>query len=279
MTSPSNEQYWAANLDAQNLGRDSEFQRELQFAVPPDWEWATARLTQLPSYAAPGTKGSVAPVLDLGAGLGVHAVHLARAGRTVVAADIALSRLQAMMKEVRPLDGGQLSIHPVRCRAECLPFRFGSLGGVVTRSVLIHTELETACAELGRVLGENAEVAIAEPLTGNPLVQLYRRTLAPKEWQSITRYFESGGQTEAVVEKHLGPLDKRRWYGVSFLAFGFQFALPNAFLWRVALKVCLLVDGLIEFLFPRWFQERAWFVTLRGRRGGVPVPRSAAPAK
>jgi ubiquinone/menaquinone biosynthesis C-methylase UbiE len=263
MTQVQNEAYWADNLDPANLGGQSEFERELPFNIPPDWEWATAIIRQ----NAPSKPASTrpAPLLDLGAGLGVQAVAFADMGWPVVAADIAHSRLlllQQNVARVRP----DARIWPVRCRAEALPFRTASLGAFATRSVLIHTQLTATAPELARTLCPGAPIAIAEPLTSNPFVQLYRQTLAPREWKSITCYFDPDGSEVQLLEKHLGPLEQQRWYFTAFLAFGFQFAIRQAMLWRVSLTLLRLFDSLLALILPRYIHRHAWFVTLRGQR-------------
>jgi hypothetical protein len=136
--------------------------------------------------------------------------------------------------------------------------------------VLIHTDLENAALELGRVLKPGAPIAIAEPLTSNPLVQLYRYTLAPREWQGITRYFDPAGTEVRTLENHLGPLQQERWYGLSFLAFFFQFALHSVFLWRISLLFLLFLDQILHRLSPSEFRRKSWFITLRGTRGAGP---------
>jgi 2-polyprenyl-6-hydroxyphenyl methylase/3-demethylubiquinone-9 3-methyltransferase len=110
---------------------------------------AAARAELLPAAPYPG-----APLLDIACGAGLFAPHLTGrlAGWRLVGID--LSRLSLQQARAHGLA-------PVQADAGRLPFADASLPGVVAGEVLEHLpDLETACAEIGRVLAPGGVVVI-----------------------------------------------------------------------------------------------------------------------
>ncbi len=110
---------------------------------------ARARAELLPAAPFEG-----APLLDIACGAGLFAPHLTgrRAGWRPIGLDLsALSLRQARAH----------GLAPVRADAVRLPFADASLSGVVAGEVLEHLpDLESACAEIGRVLAPGGVVVI-----------------------------------------------------------------------------------------------------------------------
>ena len=182
--------YWDRNLDPQNLGSEADPAAALLAEAPfhdvPDQRAAIEALEPLKNTM----------VLEVGTGLGLNALRLSALGARVVATDISLERLRALRVVLRDprhdalwRPGGGGAVLPVRCAAEALPFRADAFDGACSKSVLIHTRLAEAAAEIRRTMRPGATGAFIEPMTRNPLVVLYRRTLAPAEWRGITTYF------------------------------------------------------------------------------------------
>ncbi len=253
--------YWDKVLDPQNLERESQpdapgmpLEDEIDFAHAPD-------LLAARDWLVGGT--SPAWIMDLGAGLGANSFALIRLGHRVIAVDTSLDRLRSL-RERAHLAGCEQDLVCLVAQAESLPFANGSVPAVYTKSVLIHTDLAKAAKELHRVLMNGGRGALVEPQPGNPFVRLYRATLAPQVWRSITRYFDS--EAQAIFLRPFGfhrrsnqviPL-----YFLSFFAFVFQFALPNLLAFKVSLKVLHGLDRLLFRLLPplrRW----AWFGLIR----------------
>jgi ubiquinone/menaquinone biosynthesis C-methylase UbiE len=93
--------------------------------------------------------GIAGPILDLGCGPGALAVPLARAGRSVVALDLA----QSMVEEARRIIGPDGTCGYVVADAAALPFASESFAAVVTTGVLEYVpEVPLALAEIRRVL-------------------------------------------------------------------------------------------------------------------------------
>jgi SAM-dependent methyltransferase len=212
-----------------------------------------------------------ARVLDIGAGLGVNSLYLASRGATVVATDIALERLAILRRfaqsggiarasaigGIPPAAGGR--IHAVRCAAEHLPFRAGAFSRACSKSVLIHTRLACAASETARVLAAGGRGVFVEPMTGNPFVNLYRRTLAPQVWREITTYF-----SRAEMDALCTPFARSRksfHYLLAFFAFVFQFGVRAPFLFRVSLALLTAVDRALFAVCPP-LKKLAWFVVI-----------------
>lgn len=256
---PRQQEYWDANLDAQNLGgsiSDSpeSLLEELKFSSIPDIE-------QMIAYLEPA---SGMRILEIGTGLGANAALVRTYGATVIALDISHERLAALKARTNRLAGASRGkILPIKARAEALPFRDGTLDGAYTRAVLIHTDIPLACAEVARTLRPGAPAAFSEPTAHNPLVKLYRMTLAPKEWREITRYFTR--DEIAVAAAAFVGVRARRYYGLAFLAFFFQYALSSPVWFYRALRVLTKLDNGLEWLWPG-FDRHSWFVLITGRK-------------
>lgn len=256
---PDQRKYWDSNLDAANLGRGDgasgeSLQSEILFSAVPDIQQMLDAM-----QAGPGKR-----ILEVGPGLGANAFLLAGRGATVFAVDISHERLAAMRGRLAGLSHAMKgAVIPVVARAEALPFKPGALDGAFCRAVLIHTELDAACAEVARVLQPGAPIAFSEPASGNPFVRVYRWLLAPPEWKNITTYFSP--LQLAQVGRHFEGFEHRPYYFFAFLAFVFQYAVqwPTWFYaWFNRLH------KLDEYLFRRFPEVRryAWFVLMTGRK-------------
>lgn len=286
MTSQSNDQthYWDSNLDPANLGAPTEnttraLQHEIDFArITPDVQQMLDRVCPLP--LSPGNPPP--KILDLGTGLGTAAVLLRERGADVIALDISHSRLASMRTATNSLltqsshtnpAAVPRKIFPIKARAEALPFRTATIDGACSRAVLIHTDIHRACDEIARALKPDAPVAFSEVMAHNPLVRLYRRTLAPREWQSITTYF-TNPEINIVTHKFVSqspqpatyplPASETRYYQLAFLAFLFQYALPIRALFRIALTFLTALDNFISKIWPG-YRHYAWFVLITGK--------------
>lgn len=198
-------------------------------------------------------------VLELGGGLGLHAVLLARAGARVIIADLSRARLKEARRMIEGL--GLLSqVSFVCCAAEELPFRDGLFDGQFTKSVLIHTDLPRAAAELHRTLAPKGRAAFIEPLTGNPFVNFYRRVAAPKIWQEITRYFDRDrlATLRAPFADATRPVAIRRMFFLAFFATPFNYSLHKPGVYFPLERALLAVDRALFGLIPP-LRRAAWF--------------------
>ena len=243
--------FWSDRLDPHNIEREARAatspQDDAYFARTPDWHAALDWLTR------GGTLRG--PIVDLGAGLGGNAFAMAQTGCSVIAVDTSLKRLRALRERARQL-GVADRIQYVVAAAETLPFAPAALSALYTKSVMIHTDMPRAAAELARVLRPGGRAALTEPQPRNPFAMAYRRWLAPKEWQGITRYF--GREEQSIFLRPFSQGRVRHFYLFSFCAFVFQFALPVKWALRSALFLLGLVDCTLFGLAPALKRE-AWF--------------------
>jgi ubiquinone/menaquinone biosynthesis C-methylase UbiE len=257
---PDQQGYWNSNLDPQNLGKSStpsaeDWRVEQHFHHTPDQLFALQQHQPLPGKR----------ILEIGAGLGMNSMHMAAEGATVVAIDIAPDRLRQLrlnFTAFRQQAPGSGKLHLVKAAAEALPFRDLAFDGAYTKSVLIHTKLEQAAPEIARVLKQDGVGTFIEPMTANPFVNLYRRTLAPKIWQSIARYFAE--PEFAIFRQSFSRVTIQKFYFLSFLAFAWQFGVRIPALFWLTLKPMNALDRLLMRI-PS-LADKAWFAVLVVRK-------------
>jgi SAM-dependent methyltransferase len=256
LMSTSND-YWDANLDPQNIGRlagsrKRDLEAEIVFYETPEQQ------------AARDMMGSVEGriVLELGGGLSVHPIILARSGALVVVADVSLKRLKVMRKLIKEQDLSQ-NIFLICAKAEAMPLRAETLDVVYTKSVLIHTELYPTILEIKRVLKLKGKGIFVEPLRYNPFVALYRRFFAPSEWRKITNYFDR--VSIARIRSVFSDVNTQRFYLFSFLAFYWQFGRRNLGKFTAALGLLMKADKFIMSVLP-FVRGLSWFVVICARK-------------
>ncbi|MDK2972562.1 MAG: hypothetical protein PWP23_2317 [Candidatus Sumerlaeota bacterium] len=261
-----NRLHWEQTLDAHNLAgeaRPAQLERDLALFETADVRWALRAIEPL--------RGRV--VLDVGGGLALAAVLMARRGARVVISDISLPRLKEARRNLERLGlAGRVDL--VVAAAETLPLADSSVDHVFTKSVLIHTRLPEAARECGRVLAPGGCGAFIEPRTGNPFVNLYRRVGAPGIWRTITTYFREqefrtllDGLRRGSGEK--GAVRYRAFFLLGFFASAFAFALPMPRVYRVFERVLLAADSALFRVFPG-LRKRAWFGVLVFRKADKP---------
>lgn len=260
---PDQSTYWDANLDPANLDKPvgdsaAALAREVAFAR------RTPDIVQMLDYITknlPPTPPRPPYCLDVGAGLGTMTALLLERNVAVVALDISHNRLAALRANTAGYAGAS-RVFAVKAKAEALPFRDGALDAACSRAVLIHTDIPAACGEIARVLRPGAPVAFSEVMAHNPLVNLYRRTLAPKEWQSITTYFTD--RQIGLVRSAFAHTTAKPFYMSAFIAFVFQYAVASPRLFRLALAPLRFLDRAVGAAFPR-FAKSAWFILICGK--------------
>jgi SAM-dependent methyltransferase len=246
-----NKRHWEETLDAQNLGKGTPvhlMRRQAELYNTADIRFAFRAMEPL--------QGTT--VLDVGGGLALAAILLARKGARVVIADLSLPRLKAARKTLQEL-GLIDRVDLVVARGEEMPFRDRAFTRIMSKAVLIHTDLARAMAELHRILATDGRMLILEPTTGNPFVNLYRKLLAPKVWEHITSYF--GAPEMETVRRTLPPgrsLRSHPFFLFGFFASVFEFTIPSPALYRSAETVLCGIDTVL-FGVVRPLRNAAWF--------------------
>jgi len=259
----SQRQYWSSNLDPTNLGKEIGFQtfnlnQEMAFYFSPEQEYALKKLWR---EEGPRRKR----ILEIGCGLGVFALFLAKQEAEVYVVDPALERLKFLQDHAQKL-GVSDRIAIISAMAESLPFPDNFFDVIYTKSVLIHTDLARASVEMNRVLKNGGLCVFVEPLKGNPLAALYRSYLAPKEWKNITTYFDR--KRLGILSWAFDSVRVRYFYLFSFLGFIFQFGWKNLRLFQFILKILFPLD---EFLFTicPFLKRFSWFAVITARKNKV----------
>ncbi len=251
-----NRAHWDATLDPRNLRSQvpaSALQRELALYETVDVRRAIDLLGPLDGRL----------VLDLGGGLGLMAILLARRGADVVVADVSPRRLAEARRRAREA-GVEHRVRLVVAGAEALPFRRRSFDRATTKSVLIHTELRVASAELARVLARDGVAVLVEPLARHPLVNLYRRLAAPAIWGAITTYFTPGEVRTVRLAARRKGFSSRLEVAVllGFLATPLNYTLGWPRLFRLVEACFDVLDRLLLGMAPG-LRRHAWFVLIR----------------
>lgn len=272
-----NRAHWDVSLDPANLGAAQAsadaFDRQVALFESADVRLALDHLEPLDGRWT----------LDLGGGLGLAAVLLARRGAHVVLCDLSRRRLAEARRQLERL-GLADRVSFVQAEAERLPFAAASLDRAFTKSVLIHTNQPAAADELGRVLAPSGRAAFIEPLDANPFADAYRALLAPGEWRSITRYFSWAGLVawaRRAARSHARHQRVVPMFLLGFLATAFQFLLPHAGLFRVVESALIVIDRGLFRLLPGVFVPRCWMgvVLIRPRQRRMRRPVGLSPTE
>ncbi len=247
--------HWDENLDPQNLGAQvagRNLRLEWDFYDSDEALWAEQQL--------PARPGGV--FLELGAGLGTHALRLAVEGATVIAIDFSFARLKALRATAAQL-GVADRLHCVQCAAEHLPFLDTQFSAIYTKSVLIHTRLPEALAEARRILRSGGKAVFIEPFGANPFAAFVRNVFAPQEWKAFTRYFDawSAGEVARVFPR----LQSRPYFLFGFLAFLWQYQWPHYRLFRFSLAITRWLDRIAFACIPP-ARRLAWFWVFAGEK-------------
>ncbi|NQU42183.1 class I SAM-dependent methyltransferase [bacterium] len=254
MTSKS---YWNRNLDTDNLSRPggtahADLEESFAFARTPEFEWLEGRIG--------GMEGK--RLLDLGGGVGMHALMWAAQGARVIVADLAIERLRALRVLADQAGLGD-RISFVVARGEELPFCERGFPVVFTKSVLIHTNLQFVMREIYRILLPGGQGIFIEPLNRNPIIRIYRRLFAPSIWKKITRYFDRDSLDEVRL-----PFGTVRWKGFYLLSAG-------SFFWQYGCRRLGRFQSSVRFwrradmwILRRWPQLEwwCWFAAIEVRK-------------
>lgn len=257
----ANREHWSRTLDAQNLSEGvAEIPLETQIALFETFDVRCALREMKP------LRGRM--TLDLGGGLGLMAILLAARGATVVVADISLPRLKRA-REIITREGLQASIHFVCTTAEELAFRDESFDRITCKSVLIHTDLARASAELARTLARDGMSCLIEPMARNPFVNLYRQIAAPKIWREITDYFTPRSiETVARPFRERGFATHTRYaFWLAFFASPLNYSLHWPRAYRGMENFLNWIDGMLIKLFPA-IRRQCWFCVIVVQRKG-----------
>jgi len=143
-------------------------------------------------------------ILELGCGAGEGAVYFALQGAEVVATDIS----QGMVEVVQRLAARHgVQVQAQKMAAEKLEFSDKSFDVVYGNGVLHHVDYQKAVQEASRVLKPGGKAVFIEPLSYNPVINIYRhiaktvrtedeRPFKFKDLKTMYSYFRQGYHKE-----------------------------------------------------------------------------------
>lgn len=199
-------------------------------------------------------------VLDLGCGDGAHAVRFASAGARVAAIDLSGGMVGVTRARAHTAGLGD-RVAAQQMSAEYLGFADATFDYVFGHSVLHHTDLRIARAEVRRVLKPGGKAVFLEPLDHNPLLNLFRRLtpwrrtptekpLSLTDIQFFAEPFARGVHSE--------------FYLLALAAFIFV-PLGHRGLFRAALRALVAADQALFRLIPA-LRRYAWVTVLELER-------------
>jgi len=115
-------------------------------------------------------------ILDLGCGAGEAAVWFAKQGADVTASDLS-SEFLALVQRVAALHGTQLHTH--HADADRLDFPDNTFDVVYAGNVLHHVDTDKTLDQIHRILKPGGVLVSWDPLTHNPVINIYRRMAMP----------------------------------------------------------------------------------------------------
>jgi ubiquinone/menaquinone biosynthesis C-methylase UbiE len=254
-------EYWNRNLDTDNLSRPGGathafLEESFAFARTPEFEWLRERLGNIQGMR----------MVELGGGIGMHALIWAREGARVLVVDIALERMKALRTLAARAGLGDRILFVVG-QAEAIPLRDNTADLAFTKSVLIHTEIPRAARDIHRILKPGGRGAFIEPMRRNPIIRVYRRLCGPAIWMKITRYFD-----EQCFKELREPFDLFFWkpfYLLSAGSFFWQYGYRSLRRFQRSLPFWQRMDAKLTQWWP--FLERwHWCAAIEVRKAGQP---------
>lgn len=247
--------YWDTILDPQNLTTTAtsfDLNTEIAFYHTPAQDYA---------YQLMGTlKGK--RILELGGGMGVNAVILAREGANVTVIDISEKRVYWMRQLVEQLKL-QDQIEVLYMSAEQLSFPDNTFDIVYSNAVLIHVDKNIVVQEVLRVLKPGGKAIFVEPLKYHPLANIYRYTFAPRIWREIASYFSICDIRQ--MGSHFPNYTHREFYFGTFLSFFWEFGKRNLSRFQHSLSRWQKVDNSLLRIFPG-LSKLCWFTVFCGTK-------------
>ncbi|MFB3897046.1 MAG: class I SAM-dependent methyltransferase [bacterium] len=248
-------EYWDTILDPQNLTAATtgfDLDTEIAFYHTPAQDYAYQLMGSLNSKT----------ILELGGGMGVNAVILARAGAKVTVIDISENRVQWMRRLVEQTKL-QDRIEVVLMSAEQLLFPENTFDIVYSNAVLIHVDKRIVAQEVARVLKSGGKAIFVEPLKYHPLVNLYRYTFAPRIWRKIASYFSIRDLVQ--LSHYFSQYSHQEFYFCSFFAFFWEFGKRNQSRFQDSLSRWQKVDRILLRIIPG-LSNLCWFTVFCGTK-------------
>ncbi len=212
-------------------------------------------------------------ILNLGCGLGEEAVYLAIKGANVMAIDISQKMLD-MTKKLAKRYRVQKRIKYHKVSAEKLDFKTNNFDFVLGCNILHHVDITKSIKEVKRVLKPNGVAVFSEPLTYNPIINVYRviankvRTdhehpLSNDNLKLVSKYFPKTEHEEFhfttlliflwfYFVKRYNPNKIRYWKKI----------ISDADKYKLSFKVLYWLDNEILWTFP-FLRKYCWVTVIK----------------
>lgn len=201
---------WAKSLRLEDLLVHASF--ESPTAV--ENRWALQALSE-----PAGLQGRC--LLDLGCGAGETSVYFALQGARVTAVDVS----REMLRVAGALAAHhRVPLHTAQIMAEAMPFADATFDGIYGNGVLHHVELEPALREIARVLKPGGVAVFIEPLSHNPVIDVYRR-LAQDVRTPTERPFTF--QQFPLIRRHFASVAHREFWFTSLAIFLYYYFIER----------------------------------------------------
>ena len=184
--------------------------------------------------------------LVVGCAQGGGVKQLAKNGATVVGVDIASASIEYVNGSLER-DGLDDCASAMVMNAEDLEFPSDSFDVIACAGVLHHLDVERACESWKRVLRQDGEIIMHEPMAWNPVLMLYR-LLTPRSRTKDEHPLKPGDFE--VLRKHFDVINTANYVLLSSLAAPLAWFPPLGFLRRFSLRVLVPVADFVLKVFP-----------------------------
>lgn len=214
-------------------------------------------------------------VLNLGCGLGEEAVFLALKGAHVYAIDIS-SKMIEFSKKLAKKYKVEKKIFYYKMSAENLKFKNETFDAVLGCNVLHHVDLKKSTYEIKRVLKKNGVGVFVEPLTYNPIINIYRNMASHvrtdyehpftfDDIEMVGKHFRLVSHKEFqlftllifvwfYIGERLHPNKVRYWKKI----------ITDAYKYEKAFKILYTLDTIFLSIFP-FLNKYCWVTVIRVR--------------
>jgi len=241
---------------------DNVFNRPGRFQLDDILDWYKDPTTDYAHSCMPELKGK--RVLEIGCGIGVHLVYLARQGSEVTGIDIASERIRIaknLMNDAGLASKVRLIVSDI-FEAELPAGYFDYIYG---HDILMYMDRDyrRLIAEMKRLLKPEGRIIFIEGLRAHPLASVYRRYCAPKTWLEFTDYFDYSDLE--IFRNNFTDIRHREFYLTGFLAYFWKIYMPSKRIFRCTERVLFLFDTMLLEAFP-FLRRFCWRIVFSGEK-------------
>lgn len=244
------EKYWDNVLDSTNVlprkinPNNIDIEREIKFYTSPEIKYAYKCMGNIEGKR----------ILEIGSGLGINTLILARKGAYVDGIDISGGRVKWARKLISKY-GLDKRAKFSQMSAEKLNFESESFDIVCGKDILMYTDPTVVGKNIFRILKKDGQVIIIEALKYHPGVAIYRNTFAPREWKKFTHYL-----TIKEVERFgsiFSRYSHKEYYLLAFFSFYWSLIRKDINKFIKSMTILYPIDEKILRILP-WIRNFCW---------------------